>query len=256
MKRQKKIVKSAFPVWLFATLSCIPLGLAYWQHTRMLEKVELQNHLQQQEHTAPLTSLPQNWGDHYAYHPIIIQGHFVPETTTLLQHQKHLEEPAWRVVTPFQTEDRTILVDRGITPIPKNRLNPSLAPFAPNTSTMLIKGILRPIPRHHAWLQSPAYNTDPYIRIKLDPTEWPNFTGELEPAYFIEATQLEAHSLVTPALRDASGLPASRHRGYRNTWLMLFVLCCGWGAHTFLHGFFRRCISNIIRHFISNGRKR
>lgn len=235
IKLTKKINFSVLALLLFVTGTMALASLAFWQHQRMLGKQALAQTLALQQHLPALTILPDTWQDDSAFRKVELAGQFLAGTTTLLQHQKHQDEPVWRVITPMQIGDKIVLVDRGITTIPNNRLNPPLSSYAPTPLTQKVVGILRPMPHFKSWLPSPVFNTSNFLRLRLDTSNWPNVgNNSLESAYYIQAQQVQPpHPVIMPVLDDASALPASRHRGYRNTWLTLLALQLIWGIYVF-----------------------
>lgn len=106
------------PGWIptLATLALLVLlfRLGQWQLDRahykemVLERIASRSQVE----TADLDSLLRLEGDVTDY-PVQVRGHYLNEFNLLLDNRVHDAEPGYEVLTPFLTENRVLLVNRG-----------------------------------------------------------------------------------------------------------------------------------------------
>ncbi|MCX8952005.1 SURF1 family protein [Ruegeria sp. NA] len=191
------------------------LWLGFWQVDRLAEKegqlADIESRI-----SAEAVSLPQQvFEDEDKYLPVAIKGEMVPGEIHVLVSVKQVGA-GYRIIQAFNTEDRTILVDRGFVPTTAKQTERLTGP-------MEITGNL------HWPDEIDSYTPEP----DMDANIWfardvPNLATELgaEPVLLIARSQTDPN--VTPLPVDTAGIP-NDHLQYAITW---FGLALVWAAMT------------------------
>lgn len=191
------------------------LWLGFWQVDRLAEKegqlADIESRI-----SAEAVSLPQQvFEDEDKYLPVAIKGEMVPGEIHVLVSVKQVGA-GYRIIQAFNTEDRTILVDRGFVPTTAKQTERLTGP-------MEITGNL------HWPDEIDSYTPHP----DMDANIWfardvPNLATELgaEPVLLIARSQTDPN--VTPLPVDTAGIP-NDHLQYAITW---FGLALVWAAMT------------------------
>lgn len=177
------------------------LKLTHWQYTRYVSAVE--------ENAAPR---PQT----------LLTGHFIPSATTVLDNQPNPEDPShigWRLLVPFQTEEETLLIDRGWLPSPEDRslFPPELLTLTSASPTTLAV-THQNFPKAKGWLKGPLTTTHPRILTRYTPAPVPHPLSPTRYAYEIPHLSPQNTRLlsVAPPARNPE-----MHRSYMLQWLGL-----------------------------------
>ncbi len=198
---------------LFVTIEILLISLAMWQYGRMRDKEHTEN-----------TPTP----------AVLLTGNWDVSHTVVLDNQPNPTNPdisGWRVFTPLQTSDSTIIVDRGWVPFPIDRTAPpNSTDYTPSTNT--VQGIRKQFPQRHGWLNGPETTTNSRILAWLNPTL---ITSATTGDDYLAATTATHPSITAQPPIDA--MTSIKHASYALQWTMMaivFPLCC--------FGFFRqRC---------------
>ncbi|MEX0328139.1 MAG: SURF1 family protein [Ruegeria sp.] len=191
------------------------VSLGVWQVQRLAWKQGVLAEIESRISAEPV-SLPlqvSEGGDKYL--PVTVSGDMQPGEIHVLVSVKQVGA-GYRIIQPFRTDDRTILVDRGFVPVTaKDTLR--------QTGQMEISGNL------HWPDEIDSYTPEP----DLDANIWfardvPNLAAALgsEPVLLIARSQTDPG--VTPLPVDTAGIP-NDHLQYAITW---FGLALVWAAMT------------------------
>lgn len=119
------------------------LGLSTWQVSRGFEKSELRDLYVDRLASAPIALQEFVEGDSY-FNKIELVGRFDQQRSFIVAYKRHLGVPGFWVITPFETEIGTFLVNRGW------------------------------IAMDRTWFHTPVVET-PLEQLKLLGVVWPNF---------------------------------------------------------------------------------
>lgn len=188
------------------------LGLANWQHGRMLEKVAV-SQAQQSQSAGEIVPFSQaETGD-----VVNITAYLEPEKAIFLLHQKHNETAGWRYVVPAHIDGKKLWLDLGWLAPQPNKLTPSFSDYTQNIyhGTAVVLAVSEP----KGWLESPVYTANARVWNRLD-------RGKMGAVYLSAQVPLYRNF----AAQLPQGLSAKKHAQYRNTWLVLaflLLIFCG-----------------------------
>ncbi|CUK04945.1 hypothetical protein RUE5091_02654 [Ruegeria denitrificans] len=204
-----------FPLIFGIVGLAILLSLGAWQVQRLTWKedllAEIEGRIAGDSKPLPVELDPE--GDRYT--PVAISGQMLPGEVHVLVSVKQVG-PGYRIIAPFQTGDRTILVDRGFVPTTAKAVERQIG-------AMEVTGNL------HWPDEIDSYTPEPDI----DENIWfardvPTLATALntEPVLLIARSRTDAE--VTPLPVDTAGIP-NDHLQYAVTW---FGLALVWAAMT------------------------
>lgn len=127
------------------------LGLCTWQVTRGLEKSELRDDYVNRLDMPSLTGEDFVEGETF-YRKIDLLGRFDENRTFIVAYQRHLGQPGFWIMTPFDTDNGVFLVNRGWVPV------------------------------QGSWFHTPAVET-PRELIQISGVVWPNLRQESTAGY-------------------------------------------------------------------------
>lgn len=110
---------SAFFVLFFPLM----IGLGFWQLDREAQKQAMldQQTRQQQQEPEPLGGIDWQAGDALSFLPVTARGTYRDERSFLLDNRLRDSRVGYEVLTPFETGDGTLLVNRGWIPLGESR---------------------------------------------------------------------------------------------------------------------------------------
>lgn len=107
---------------------------------------------------------------------VTVQGEWDNPRSVVLDNQPKPNVPAnevapvgWRLLTPLNTSQGVLVVDRGWLPLPTDRTQANLASFT-QTGTITVTGQQAGFPQRKGWLGGPTTTTAPNILAFLDAT--------------------------------------------------------------------------------------
>ncbi len=191
------------------------LSLGIWQVQRLGWKQDVLAEIEDRISAAPV-SLPQQVSeDEDKYLPVTISGEMEPGEIHVLVSVKQVGA-GYRIIQPFNTEGRTILVDRGFVPTTAKQTERQTGP-------MEITGNL------HWPDEIDSYTPEPDIGANIwFARDVPELAAALgaEPVLLIARSETDPN--VTPLPVDTAGIP-NDHLQYAITW---FGLALVWAAMT------------------------
>lgn len=110
---------SAFFVLFFPLM----IGLGFWQLDREAQKQQMleQQTRQQQQEPAPMDRIDWQAGDALSFLPVTARGSYHNERSFLLDNRLRDSRVGYEVLTPLQTGEGTLLVNRGWIPLGESR---------------------------------------------------------------------------------------------------------------------------------------
>lgn len=107
----------------FALFFPLMIGLGFWQLDREAQKQVMleQQTRQQQQDPAPLGGIDWQAGDALSFLPVEATGRYIEERSFLLDNRLRDSQVGYEVLTPFETGDGTVLVNRGWLPLGESR---------------------------------------------------------------------------------------------------------------------------------------
>lgn len=212
-----------FAPGLVPTLAMLPLlalllWLGSWQHQRAGEKRALWDSFERgADRTTPLPAAGAPPLERYAH--VRVEGAYLPERQVLLDNLTHAERAGYRVLTPLQRPDGTVvLVDRGWVPLGRTRQD--LPDVAVGAEPRVVTGRVDRLPRAGIELADAP-----------DGTGWPRVLGFPRMAQVERVLGRPLYPqvvLLDPSLPDGyvrrwqpPGLPPERHLGYSVQWYAL-----------------------------------
>ncbi|KIC43760.1 cytochrome oxidase biogenesis protein Surf1, facilitates heme A insertion [Ruegeria sp. ANG-S4] len=191
------------------------VSLGVWQVQRLAWKQGVLAEIESRISAAPVALPMQVAEDADKYLPVTVSGDMQPGEIHVLVSVKQVGA-GYRIIQPFRTDDRTILVDRGFVPV--------TAKDTPRqTGQMEIYGNL------HWPDEIDRYTPEP----DLDANIWfardvPNLAAALESEPVLLIARSPTDPGVTPLPVDTAGIP-NDHLQYAITW---FGLALVWAAMT------------------------
>ncbi|RSV17769.1 SURF1 family protein [Sphingomonas sp. ABOLG] len=126
---------------LCLALAILFAGLGIWQVERRAWKLDLIAKVEGRVHAAPSTLPPRDeWQGDNAYRRVRVTGTFLHDRETLVQALTALGG-GWWVLTPLQTQDGIILVNRGY--VPDDRRDRATRQAALPTGPVTVTGLMR-----------------------------------------------------------------------------------------------------------------
>jgi len=191
------------------------VSLGVWQMQRLAWKQSVLADIETRIQADPVTLPRQVWPERDRYLPVTVSGEMAPREIHVLVSVKQVGA-GYRIIQPFSTAGRTILVDRGFVPTTAKQAERQ-------TGWMEITGNL------HWPDEIDSYTPEPDI----DDNIWfardvPNLAVALgaEPVLLIARSQTDPD--ITPLPVDTAGIP-NDHLQYAITW---FGLALVWAAMT------------------------
>ena len=133
---------------LCLALAILFAGLGIWQVERRAWKLDLIAKVEGRVHAAPSTLPPRDeWQGDNAYRRVRVTGTFLHDRETLVQALTALGG-GWWVLTPLQTQDGIILVNRGY--VPDDRRDRATRQAALPTGPVTVTGLMR-APQEQGW---------------------------------------------------------------------------------------------------------
>ncbi len=191
------------------------LWLGTWQVQRLAWKHEILSEIDSRIAADPVPLPQQVSEDEDKYLPVTVSGDMEPGEIHVLVSVKQVGA-GYRIIQPFSTQDRTILVDRGFVPTTAKQTDRSTGP-------MEVTGNLHWPDEIDSY--TPEADIDSNIWFARDV---PNLAAALgaEPILLIARSQTDPG--VTPLPVDTEGIP-NDHLQYAITW---FGLALVWAAMT------------------------
>lgn len=177
------------------------MSLANWQHNRYRQR--------QAEHAA-FAAIPMR----------TFSGTFNNAQTVALTNQPNPLNPesgvGWRILTPLESEGKTMIVDRGWSrPVLNADGTPNFAPFT--TSATTVSGLFQLFPQRQGWLKGPDTTTHPRLLAFLNPLL---ITEHLTmPVYVIARTSTSENIIANPPPLPS----AQKHFSYMLQWIGLSI---------------------------------
>lgn len=209
---------SAFFVLFFPLM----IGLGLWQLDRETQKRDMleQQTRQQQQEPAPVGRVDWQAGDALSFLPVSAQGRYLDERSFLLDNRLRDSRVGYEVLTPFQSRDGTLLVNRGWIALGETRQQlPSIPPIA---GEQTISGFLH-VPEGRTLVLSG--DADPLA------DQWPRRIQRID---LVRISDLVGQELLPYTLRlddDAPGalvtdwtaqpIRPETHRGYAVQWFAM-----------------------------------
>lgn len=201
---------------LFGIIGCaILISLGVWQVNRLAWKEAMLSEIDARIATAPV-ALPDNPDpDAHTFLPVQATGTYGTDYIRVLVSQKQIGA-GYRIISPFVTDGRTIMVDRGILPIEED------TPPAP-TGEVVVAGNIH-------WPQEvDSYTPEPdearNIWFARDVDRMAATLGT-EPVLLILRNATPATPQITPLPVSRAGIP-NDHLSYAITWFSLAVIWFG-----------------------------
>lgn len=191
------------------------VSLGVWQVQRLAWKRDVLAEIENRISAAPVALPDQVSAETHRYLPVTISGEMEPGEIHVLVSVKQVGA-GYRIIQPFNTGDRTILVDRGFVPTTAKQAERLTGP-------MEVTGNLHWPDEIDSY--TPAPDIDDNIWFARDV---PNLAAALgaEPVLLIARSQTDPN--VTPLPVDTAGIP-NDHLQYAITW---FGLALVWAAMT------------------------
>ncbi|MEM7318671.1 MAG: SURF1 family protein, partial [Pseudomonadota bacterium] len=191
------------------------LALGIWQVQRLAWKEALLAEIDTRIAADPVTLPAQPDPERDVYLPVTVHGHFGPEEIHVLVSVKQVG-PGYRIIAPFETEGRTILVDRGFVAIDDKVSHREPGP-------MEITGNLH-------WPQEiDSYTPDPDEKAEIwFARDVPAMAARLGTEPVLLIARSSTGSAITPLPISSAGIP-NDHLQYAVTW---FGLAAVWLAMT------------------------
>lgn len=195
----------------------ILIGLGNWQMRRLAWKEGILADIEARI-SAPPVPLPQHIDpEAHRYLPVVVTGQFGPGALRVLVSRKQVGA-GYRVISPFRTGDRTILVDRGFIPVDR------AIPPAPAGQVTVIGNLHWPDERTSA---TPENDIDGNIWFARDLDAMARVL-EAEPVLLVVREMSKSDAPLTPLPVDTSAIP-NDHLVYAITWYSLAAI---WAAMT------------------------
>lgn len=215
---QEMLRKVVWPVLFGIVGAAILISLGIWQVQRLAWKEGVLAEIEARIGAAPVTvpAAPDMEADRYL--PVEATGEFQPEYVRVLVSQRRVGA-GYRIISPFETDGRVLLVDRGVMPV---------AEGAPP----LLEGEVTVTGNLHWPQEIDSFTPD------NDATgnTWfsrdvPTLAAHLgaEPILIIARELSVSDAPVTPLPVDTSGIP-NDHLNYAITWFSLAVVWLGMTA--------------------------
>lgn len=207
----------------FCLVLMLLISLSLWQLTRAKEKATL---LQRYEHsikqpTLDLTTLD-NWQQLPLFQQVRLRGHYDNQHQFLLDNRMKKGQAGYEVLTPFYSDQRLIMINRGWIPrLSSRRQLPSLAVIH---GEQQIIGRIVNLPHHSFRLGKVEENPQQWPRIiqGLDSTTLTHALGKTIPPVIIQLAAEAPHGFV----RDWSitTIKPEKHLGYAVQWGLLALV--------------------------------
>lgn len=192
------------------------LGLSTWQVTRGLEKSELRDVYVDRLDMPALDGNEFVKGETY-YRKIDLLGRFDESRTFIVAYQRHLGQPGFWIITPFDTDDGVFLVNRGWVSVQGSWFH---TPVVETPREMVeISGVVWPNLRQRS---TAGYDVDGWPRRvnRLNVKEMARITGSHED----EIRLLPESEGVLVPIHLSFEQGASTHWSYAVQWLMIGIV--------------------------------
>lgn len=206
---------------LVLLLMPVLLGLGHWQLDRGTEKAQRQILLEargKEQRSLSDLEIGFSRGDDIRFYAVALIGRFRNDRNILLDNQPHDGRPGYHVLTPFETGNALILIDRGWVPADPDRSR--LPQIAPIDGKLTVKGRVA-IPEIGFRVGDSVIESEgfPLRVLQLDLKELRQRLGNDLLPFIVELGKEEAHGYV----RDwrIGGLTPERHFGYAIQWFSL-----------------------------------
>lgn len=204
-----------FPILLGLVGCAILVALGVWQVQRLAWKEAMLADIDARIAADPV-ALPQSPDpDADRFLPVTVEGTFADDTLRILVSQKQLGA-GYRLITPFQTAGRRIMVDRGILPIAAD------TPPPPQGAVTLTGNLHWPD-------EVDSYTPDPDLARNIwFARDVPRMADTLgtEPLLMVLKSTSAPEPQVTPYPVSRAGIP-NDHLSYAITWFSLAVIWLG-----------------------------
>lgn len=192
------------------------LGLSTWQMTRGLEKSELRDVYVDRLDMPAITGNEFVEGETY-YRKISLLGRFDENRTFIVAYQRHLGQPGFWIISPFDTDAGLFLVNRGWVPVQGSWFH---TPSVETPQEMVeISGVVWPSLRQSS---TTGYDVDGWPRRvnRLNVKEMARITGSHED----EVRLLSDSEGVLVPIHLSFEQGASTHWSYAVQWLMIGIV--------------------------------
>ena len=131
-----------WPTLFSVPLVALLIALGSWQLSRLAEKTELISKFEQRS-KGPAIAISQIFEpiDNFEYQRVGVTGKYLHQSEIYLTGRTYEGNAGFHVVTPFQTQEETILINRGW--VSEAYRLPSTRPFSLIEDEIYIEGILR-----------------------------------------------------------------------------------------------------------------
>lgn len=182
------------------------LSLAQWQWQRMEQKQARAN---QPVITTTLTGI---WDNPRS---VVLDNQPKPGVPV-----NEIAPIGWRLLTPLNTPEGVVIIDRGWLPLPPDRTHVNLTPFT-QTGSITVIGQQADFPQRKGWLGGPTTTTAPNILAFLDATA---ITPSPTAPTYLQATAiapLQSQPLVTQPPTPPQGI---NHFAYALQWAAMALV--------------------------------
>lgn len=205
-------------IWpiLFGVLGvAVLMSLGIWQMQRLAWKTTILAEIEAQIATPPGPLPPRVDPATDTYRRVTLDGRFgTPYVRVLVSHRSF--GPSYRIISPFQTNDQIILIDRGIIPATDD--------FLPTPQgAITITGNLHWPDETDAF--TPDNDVETNIWFARDVAQLAAYLGT-EPILVIAGSVSPPDSRITPLPVTTAGIP-NNHLGYAIQWFGLAVVWLG-----------------------------
>lgn len=205
------------------TVALLPLliSLGYWQLDREQEKLAAQDRYDRRLHQDPVDINTVDWTDaDLGWTQIRAQGHFMPDTQFLLDNRISDSRVGYEVITPFRTQQGTLLVNRGWIEQGATRAELPDIDIAPTPDSQIVG---------HIYV--PSGETLVLGADNLSASEWPKLIQRVDPGTLSGVLGYEVFPYIVRLTQDSPGVLKTNwsavnmqpevHRGYAIQWFMM-----------------------------------
>lgn len=196
--------------------------LGFWQLDREQQKIELQQRYEQRRQLPPVAPDEVDWQGDPAFTAVRARGRYDNAHHFLLDNRVNNGRVGYEVITPFATDDGTMLVNRGW--IAQGPSRDQLPPIPDVEEPVTIRGRVH-VPQGQALVlgdeQEQPADAWPKVIQTLDvPRMATQLDGESVYPYSLRLLE-DAPGLLEPAWPAVADFGPERHRGYAVQWFAL-----------------------------------
>lgn len=205
-----------------AALFPLLLALGFWQLERAQQKLELQQRHEQRRELPPAAPTEIDWGGDPAFMPVRARGRYDNAHHFLLDNRVNNGRVGYELITPFQTDDGTLLINRGW--IAQGPSREELPPLPDVEGEVRITGRVH-VPQGQPLLLSDAREQAAGVWPRvIQSVDVPRMASHLEAEGVYPYTlrlRDGAPGLLEPAWPAVSDMGPERHHGYALQWFAL-----------------------------------